>query len=109
MSEEEMKKDENIEHEVLDRLKSLHPFDFDYKLVDNSYVDAMLKARNIILDLYKQEKEKNKELEKENERLKYLITKSCKIIDEYTNELENDTKKIIEYRKKYLEKGDKNE
>ena len=67
------------------------------------------KARDMVLDLYQKEKEKNKELEKENERLKYLLTESGKIIDEYTNELENDTKKIIEYREKYLEKRIKND
>ena len=59
-------------------------------------------AIETILDLYK-------ELQNENARLKYLLRESSKIIDEYTNELENDTKKIIEYREKYLEKGDKNE
>ena len=62
-----------------------------------------------LLDLCQQEKEKNKELEKENARLKYLLRESGKIIDEYTNETENDTKKIIEYRKKYLEKRIKND
>lgn len=66
MSEDEMRKEENLEHEVLDRLKNLEPSDFDYNVLDESYVNAMLKARNIILDLYQQEKEKNKELEKEN-------------------------------------------
>lgn len=62
MSEEEMRKEENLEHEVLDRLKKLEPMDFDYNAVTTSYVDAILKARNIILDLYQKEKEKNKEL-----------------------------------------------
>ena len=61
-----------------------------------------VQAIETILDLYK-------ELQNENARLKYLLRESSKIIDEYTNELENDTKKIIEYREKYLEKGDKNE
>ena len=45
----------------------------------------------------------NKELKVENEKLKYLLKKATKIIDEYTDEMENDTKKIIEYREKYLD------
>jgi hypothetical protein len=63
MSEEEMRLEENLEHEVIDRLKNLEPMDFDYNALDASYVDAMLKARNIILDLYNKEKEKNNTLE----------------------------------------------
>ena len=46
---------------------------------------------------------RNKELEEENKRLKYTIKKASKIIDEYTNQTEKDTKKIIEYQKKYLQ------
>ena len=61
MSEDEMRKEENLKHEVLDRLKTLEPIDFDYNVVDGSYVDAMLKARNIILDLYKQKCKQNKD------------------------------------------------
>lgn len=60
LSEEEMRTEENLEHEVIDRLKTLESMDFDYNALDASYVDAMLKARNIILDLYNKEKEKNK-------------------------------------------------
>ena len=32
------------------------------------------------------------------EQLKYSITKATKIIDEYANETEKDTKKLIEYQ-----------
>ena len=46
---------------------------------------------------------KNKELEEENRKLKYLLEKATKTIDEYTDDMENDTKKIIEYREKYLD------
>ena len=42
---------------------------------------------------------RNKELEEENKRLKCSIAKANKIIDEYANEIENDKKKIIEYKK----------
>ena len=62
MREEEMRKPENIEHEVIDRLKNLDVEDFDYNAVDANYADAVLKARNIILDLYYKEKEKNKDM-----------------------------------------------
>ena len=62
MSEEEMRKEENLEHEVLDRLRLVTKTDFNKDLLDDSYIDAVLKAINIVLDLYKQEKEKNKEL-----------------------------------------------
>ena len=61
MNIEEMQKEENFEHEVLDRLKCLDPSDFDYNAVDGSYVDAVLKARDVILTAYEKEKEKNKE------------------------------------------------
>ena len=44
-----------------------------------------------------------KELKEENERLKYSITKATEIIDEYANETEMDTKKLIEYQEKYLD------
>lgn len=44
----------------------------------------------------------NKELKEENIRLKHSITKATEIIDEYANETENDTKKLIEYQEKYL-------
>lgn len=60
MSEEEMEKEENLEHEVIDRLKLLNELDFDRAYLDESYIDAMLKARNIILKLYNKEKGKNK-------------------------------------------------
>ena len=56
--------DENFEHEVIDRLKSLEFMDFDFNAVEPSYVSSMLQARDIILDSYKEEKEKNEELEK---------------------------------------------
>ena len=59
MNIEEMQKEENFEHEVLDRLKCLDPSDFDYNAVDGSYVDAVLKARDVILTAYEKEKEKN--------------------------------------------------
>lgn len=62
MNIEEMQKEENFEHEVLDRLKCLDPSDFDYNAVDGSYVDAVLKARDVILTAYEKEKEKNKEI-----------------------------------------------
>lgn len=62
MDIEEMQKEENFEHEVLDRLKCLDPTDFDYNAVDGSYVDAVLKARDILLTAYEKEKEKNKEI-----------------------------------------------
>lgn len=71
--------------------------------------EVLTRNYEILETKLQQEREKNKELEKENERLKYLLTESGKIIDEYTNELENDTKKIIEYREKYLEKRIKND
>ena len=45
-----------------------------------------------------------KKKQKENEELKCSLTKASKIIDEYSNEIENDTKKIIEYQDKWLEK-----
>lgn len=56
MSEEEMSKEENFEHEVIDRLKNLEPTDFDYNTLDASYVDALLKARNIILKSHEEQK-----------------------------------------------------
>ena len=59
MNIEEMQKEENFEHEVLDRLKCLDPRDFDYNAVDGSYVDAVLKAKDILLTAYEKEKEKN--------------------------------------------------
>lgn len=62
MNIEEMQKEENFEHEVLDRLKCLDTMDFDYNAVDGSYVDAVLKARDIILTAYEKEKEKNSKL-----------------------------------------------
>lgn len=39
----------------------------------------------------------------EIEQLKYSITKATEIIDEYANETEEDTKKLIEYQEKYLQ------
>jgi len=41
--------------------------------------------------------------QKEIEQLKYLITKATKIIDEYANETEKDTKKLIEYQEKFIQ------
>lgn len=38
----------------------------------------------------------------EIEQLKYSITKATEIIDEYANENEKDTKKLIEYQEKFL-------
>lgn len=55
------------------------------------------KSINIVLNLIEK-------LQKENEELKCSLTKASKIIDEYSNEIENDTKKIIEYQDKWLEK-----
>lgn len=81
MSEDEMRKEENLEHEALDRLKTLEPIDFDYNVVDGSYVDAMLKARNIILDLYQKQKEKNSKIQKyvrSNEWAKDYEKSSCR-------------------------------
>lgn len=43
-----------------------------------------------------------KELKEENKRLKYSCAKATEIIDEYTNETEIDTKKLIKYQEKYL-------
>jgi len=56
MNEEEMSKEENFEHEVIDRLKNLEPTDFDYNTLDASYVDALLKARNIILKSHEEQR-----------------------------------------------------
>ena len=79
MSEEEMEKEENLEHEVLDRLKLLNKEDFDTYYLDESYIDAMLKARNIILKLYKKK-------DKVIDRLSNLvIIKSLKPNGEHTN------------------------
>lgn len=52
---------------------------------------------NIVLKLVEKQQEEIK-------RLKYSLKKASKIIDEYTNETEKDTKKIIEYQEKYYEK-----
>lgn len=57
MTEEEMEKEENLEHEVLDRLWLMTENDFNKDILDDSYIDAMLKARNIILKLYKRQEE----------------------------------------------------
>lgn len=92
MSEDEMRKEENLEHEVLDRLKTLEPIDFDYNVVDGSYVDAMLKARNIILDLYKQEKEWNQKIIKAEKFYRELYNDVVK----KTNERYIPKDKIIE-------------
>ncbi len=51
------------------------------------------KRDRIILNLIKKQ-------QKEIERLKYSIKKATKIIDEYANETEKDTKKLIEYQEK---------
>lgn len=50
-------------------------------------------------------KEKIKLIEKQQkeiQQLKYSITKATKIIDEYANETEKDTKKLIEYQEKFI-------
>lgn len=112
MSEERMNPNFNLEsclrnkvNEAKRYLEDKHKRQKDEPCEELSYAESFIYYfQNVetILDLYK-------ELQNENARLKYLLRESSKIIDEYTNETENDTKKIIEYRKKYLEKGDKNE
>ena len=77
MNIEEMQKEENFEHEVIDRLKCLDMMDFDFNVVDSSYVDALLKARDIILTAYEKEKEKNKELVAKVEILESQNIKLC--------------------------------
>ena len=54
------------------------------------------KAINTILNLIEKQ-------QKEIEELKQTIVKATEIIEEYADETENDTKKIIEYQEKIKE------
>ena len=68
------------------------------ELVVDARKEITIEERQAILNLISE----NKELKEENERLKHSITKATEIIDEYANEIEDDTKKLIEYQEKYL-------
>ena len=82
MSEEDMKKKDNLEHEVLDRLKLVTEMDFNKEILDDSYIDAVLKARNIILDLYTKEKEKNgKAIGMLKEEIKHCENENAEMYD----------------------------
>lgn len=94
-------------YEVLSNTISLAERDYqDDVLIENIHLRAIMHLWN----LYKREKEKiqkqdieiNK-LKEENQRLKHSITKATEIIDEYADETEMDTKKLIEYQEKYLD------
>ena len=65
-------------------------FGWDFKCID--CINAIDNVLNLI------EKQ-----QAEIEQLKYSITKATKIIDEYANETEKDTKKLIEYQENFLQ------
>ena len=60
----------------------------------NDYKKQIVKRNEKILNLIEKQ-------QAEIEQLKYSITKATKIIDEYANETEKDTKKLIEYQEKF--------
>ena len=69
---------------------------WDYYYVDEKEdFEAVDNAIQTILNLI--------EKQQEIQQLKYLITKATKIIDEYANETEKDTKKLIEYQEKFIQ------
>ena len=95
MTEEEKKAIKNIEEII----ESIFKCEDDEEFVCDVYDGSCLQtALNLI---QKQDTEINK-LKEENERLKYACAKATEIIDEYTNETEMDTKKLIEYQEKHL-------
>lgn len=57
--------DSEIEQEMIDRLKLLETDDFDSDRVDKFYIKAMLLARDKIIGLYEDEKNKNNALIKD--------------------------------------------
>ena len=104
MTEEEMRKEENLEHEVIDRLKNLEFMDFDFNAVDSSYVDAMLKARNIILDLYNKQKEEINLMDVEFNRLEDIEDRKVQVeIENIENRRDKYWKDAIREKIKYLE------
>lgn len=68
-------------------------FFMDYKDFTDFYYDDAKIIYNLI------EKQ-----QAEIEKLKHLVKKATEIIDEYANETEKDTKKLIEYQKNFLQK-----
>ena len=57
--------------------------------------EGFCKAIDIVLNLITKQ-------QAEIQQLKYSIKKATEIIDEYANETEKDTKKLIEYQEKFL-------
>ena len=69
-----------------------------YSLKDVEEVEKAEKDKEIKLL-----REAIKKQQAEIEKLKYLVKKATEIIDEYANETEKDTKKLIEYQEKFLQ------
>ena len=89
------------EKESIEQLKSWREYIIKHKETVNKANDIEFYLRTVLNLIQKQDTEINK-LKQENERLKYSCAKATEIIDEYADETENDTKKLIEYQEKYL-------
>lgn len=77
-------------------IEMLNRFITEHKLFNIKQADNLEDNIRTILNIIEKQ-------QKEIKQLKQSIVKATEIIDEYANETENDTKKIIEYQEKYLD------